>query len=617
MLNPTHNTAQIFTNPETQRSILAFTMNPNTAGSATFVAPAIFSVQNILKLRDLTHPTLSSQVLKSCVPDILFSSTFEVSLIRTAISALETLEGRIGTPSAGSTIDDLYRVQETSQDFATNRKTFPPTGPTEVEKRALIQFMKLFQEWGYRVRHLVKDPSANVEHSAFELRLHKQDSDLYADITPYTDPLFRSLQQTSANTHTYESDYLPKFRSLQSDISKENAQKQSRVVNFLSDFLHLPAIRDLLQKLADLSVNVSSSWVMFAIVIAANQILELAAGRFSNAWKLRNVFVHSYDQLDTQFHSSESDDQSTSSQPDETSESKIGSVWDTARGSKRLYRRLWILDEWARRVARQTSSREPGIDNEFKKALINLQHRPHSSKLTEELKALGEMLIHVQETKAADSGFSDLVKRVAGAWSQHRRVSSSKDDILEWYKLAIYLGDIMLDKQTELSLQNTADLLAGKMPVDVGAENMTVDVRMIKSNFIRRVDAVKEAMLKMLEKNTEQTQKVFSTSMKALANVPIISLKRRNKEAVVALELSLVDFAGLVIRLSGDKYLPVRELWPERLTAAWKTAYGIVDKDFKVILAWRTIVQTLIGQAQGSNFTSFNTDSIVTLLNVD
>jgi hypothetical protein len=70
---------------------------------------------------------------------------------------------------------------------------------TPAELTYVHAYALLFKRWGYRTAPLQRNKKDAVvppgsEHERFELRLHKEDS-VYGYLTPFTDVLFRNLQQ--------------------------------------------------------------------------------------------------------------------------------------------------------------------------------------------------------------------------------------------------------------------------------------------------------------------------------------------------------------------------------------------------------------------------------------
>lgn len=164
------------------------------------------------------------------------------------------------------------------------------------------------------------------------------------------------------------------------------------------------------------------------------------------------------------------------------SKAEIGALWDKVRGSSGLYKRLSMLNAWAIAFATHKEMPEPQYTSEFREALIDIQHKPHSKKLSLTLKQLADMLIEIHEKPMKDSPSLDAqFDIVSSAWSDHRKVThfskkARAEDQLLWKRFGNYLKGLMLNPKEKASfdLHTAAQTLASELPSESVSESFDI-----------------------------------------------------------------------------------------------------------------------------------------------
>lgn len=136
----------------------------------------------------------------------------------------------------------------------------------EAELTEVGYLPKLYKSWGYRTR--------NGDHDAYELELHDpNDRTLYDIITPFSDPLMRTLEQENMSRGFDISGkfLIPNFEPDQ----KDDVRKVKKASKFLANYIETEPNEELLCWLASQDLREPHSWLFGAWILAARALLSL------------------------------------------------------------------------------------------------------------------------------------------------------------------------------------------------------------------------------------------------------------------------------------------------------------------------------------------------------
>jgi hypothetical protein len=136
----------------------------------------------------------------------------------------------------------------------------------ESKQATLHKLNKLSENWGYRA-------GKTQEHLHFEKAL-EEDVDLYYAITPFTDPLMRTLQQDNT---AFESDLKHTFQEVQ-DI--KDTLRAQQIAEFLHPFVQNQENHQKLSWLSRQELHETRhSWIFAAWVLSARALLLLSPNK--------------------------------------------------------------------------------------------------------------------------------------------------------------------------------------------------------------------------------------------------------------------------------------------------------------------------------------------------
>jgi hypothetical protein len=160
----------------------------------------------------------------------------------------------------------------------TFRDSLARTGPSEEEKAIVAAVHPLAVNWGYR-------QGAHGAHTKFEKGL-KNGSQLYYTLIPFTDPLFRLLQQGRA----FSGELVEKFDPFYLQDVARVAEARQYLKRFLArDPSHVSALCTLAQ--VDLSGSGGGhTWFFGALSVAAKILLLIVDDRVPEAIVLARSF---------------------------------------------------------------------------------------------------------------------------------------------------------------------------------------------------------------------------------------------------------------------------------------------------------------------------------------
>ena len=492
--------------------------------------------------------------------------------------------------------------------------------PSEREIVTAEGYWSLPLIWGY----------GTVNKKSYQTRAYK-DSDLVSLLNPYTNPLFYSLaRQKEANMYLGLHDLEQEFQERQHvllNASKGGEANRLRaempkVRNLLNGFLKEDSVKLKLRRLANQPLNNKSSLTFMTLVVSANQLLAIVENErdmietLTTLNKLWTQIVE--DMKEKPPHSQES------TEDEEEFEGKIGNPWSVLRGSRRLHKRLELVEEYARRVANHSPA--PGLSDKFRKALVDIQHEPHFEDLTLALIALANILISISQTRKSDTDLDSKIIAVQNAWSKHRRISSAKEDYITWAQYGNYLGDMMENPDLpQMSLKHVAKLLASRPSTLLGrtydkeeyeameaeqeedfdgksspiAKGMSVDAHMSTSALTKGLENLKLTMFKIQKDPSAENQKAFIEAMKALASRQHFRVTSPNKKVLASLQMSLQILAHHILSFIKDRYGRINLDLAKTVAGQWMELYDLKPHQLAIEQYWLQLATALAHSAAG------------------